>query len=125
MCVCLSPRPFESPRACIISRSPAVAFKCVYMCVVCAGESESDLVAVVINGGNFQCRFHSDNSSQAKERRGVEKKKKQSYLSLCSAQLIQKNGNMESSQFPRLCFLLQHTHTDTQFPALTHKTHPM
>lgn len=76
MCVCLSPRPFESPRACIISRSPAVAFKCVYMCVVCAGESESDLVAVVINGGNFQCWFHSDNSSQAKERRGVKKKKK-------------------------------------------------
>lgn len=57
---------------------------------MCAGhttrvqeKSESDLVAVMINGRNFQCSFHSDNGSKSK-------KKKQSYLSLFSAQLIQR-----------------------------------
>lgn len=41
-----------------ISSVPAVPFQGVYVWVVrliCVGESESDLVAVMINGGNFQC----------------------------------------------------------------------
>lgn len=42
---------------------------------MCAGhttrvqeKSESDLVAVMINGRNFQCSFHSDNGSKSKKK---------------------------------------------------------
>lgn len=45
---------------------------------MCAGhttrvqeKSESDLVAVMINGRNFQCSFHSDNGSKSKKKKAI------------------------------------------------------